>query len=737
MLARFLNWVQTADNDPKDVLSVWRHRIFSTIFLSAIVVATLPYLSNMRIALKSDQLLSAGVYSAAYLLALLVVFGRFIPFKIRVATGLLLFYVVGITSLITIGPMGSGRLWLLTFAVLTTLLLGLRAGLTALALNMATLLVLSWAINGILSGFSLDASRNPIHWNAISLSFFFMNTVITISLGVLVSVLERKINKEQLLSNELKMTNRRLEQDIVAREAAEQALRKSESRYKTLTQNLHVGIFRYTGGAESRFLEANQAMLRMFGFMLRSDIENLDITDFFQNRHDQIAFQQKMNRFGYVRNEMLALKKRDGTPMMCDVSSVAIKDEDGNVKFYDGVIEDVTERMQLENQLRQAQKLEAMGTLAGGVAHDLNNILSGVVSYPDLILMDLDEDSPLRASIKAIQDSGKKAAAIVQDLLTLARRGVTISEVVNLNAVIEGYMASPEYRKLRDLHPLVRIQTELDPDLLNMMGSPVHISKTVMNLISNAAEAMPAGGEIKIKTRSRYFDKPLTGYENFKAGEYVILSITDNGIGIAPDEIDRIFEPFYTKKEMGRSGTGLGMAVVWGTVKDHNGNIEVESTPGEGTHFRLIFPATRKHLEAGLTQSAIGNCRGNGEKILVVDDVHEQREVASKILEALGYKVCAVDSGEAAVEHLKAQAADLIILDMIMHSGMLDGLETYRRIIKTHPGQKAIITSGYSETQRVKQAQSLGAGQYVRKPYTLEKIGTAVKKELISARKAA
>ena len=723
--------------EPEDILTVWRKRIFLTIFSCAILAATLPYASNMRFAVNSGNLLIAIVFSLAYLTAILIVFGRFIPFGYRTWIGLLLFYIIGVTSLSAFGRMGSGRLLLIAFAVLTTLLLGLRAGVLALILNTVTYFLWVYGADYGLIGSAKLTVEKTLPLKASAFTFLFMNTLMTVSLGVFVSVLEKKIEKEKRLSDELKMTNKRLERDISAREAVEQALRKSENRYKTLTQNLHVGIFRYTGRKENRFLEANPAMLRMFGFRHRDEIVGLDITDFFQNRSDQDKFGEKMGCYGYVRNEQLALKTRDGTPIVCDVSSVAIRDRDGNVKFYDGVIEDITERVRLEKQLLQAQKLEAVGTLAGGVAHDLNNILSGVVSYPDLILMNLDADSPLRGPIKTVQDSGKKAAAIVQDLLTLARRGVTVSEVIDLNGVIETYLESPEYEKLKAFHPKINIETDLDPDLLKMMGSPVHISKTVMNLVSNAAEAMPDGGRIVIKARCRYFDAPPPGHDRFKEGDYIMLSVSDNGIGMAPEEIERIFEPFYTKKEMGRSGTGLGMAVVWGTVKDHNGSIHVDSTPGQGTTFKIIFPATRKRLEAGQTRMEVDNYHGSGEKILVVDDVREQREVASKILEALDYLVSTVSSGEEAIEFLKSNSVDLIILDMIMRSGEMDGLETYRKILKIHPGQKAIITSGYSETHRVKRAQALGAGQYIRKPYTLQKISSAVKKELTKHSKAA
>jgi PAS domain S-box-containing protein len=392
-------------------------------------------------------------------------------------------------------------------------------------------------------------------------------------------------------------------------------------------------------------------------------------------------------------------------------------------------LSDISEEKKLAEHLQRAERMETVGMLAGGVAHDLNNILSGLVSYPDLLLMDLPGDSPLRDPILTMQSSGKKAAMIVQDLLTLSRRGIPGTEVVNLNTIVREYLDSPEMTKLQDFHPKVRIESRLAPDLLNVIGSPVHLSKALMNLVSNAAEACPNGGRITVSTRNHYMDKPLEGYNTLKEGEFTVLKVRDTGDGIAPEDMKRIFEPFYTKKIMGRSGTGLGMAVVWGTVKDHQGYIDLKSEAGKGTTFTIYFPATRKVLEDKENTACIDSMKGNGERILIVDDVEEQRRICSLLLSRLGYSVNTVSSGEDAVRYLAEQTADLIVLDMIMDPGM-DGLETYEKIIEIRPEQKALIVSGFSETQRVEKMQRLGAGAYVRKPYTLEKIGLAVKGEL-------
>ncbi|MCP4689535.1 MAG: response regulator, partial [Desulfobacterales bacterium] len=372
-----------------------------------------------------------------------------------------------------------------------------------------------------------------------------------------------------------------------------------------------------------------------------------------------------------------------------------------------------------EDQLQNARKMEALGALAGGVAHDLNNILSGLVSYPELLLMELPEESPIRDGILLIQKSGARAAAIVEDLLTLARRGVVVSEVADLNRIIAEHLESPEHMSLRGHHPRVRVETDLDPDLINIKGSPIHLSKTVMNLVSNAAEAMPDGGVLTISTRNRYLDRPVKGYDDVQSGDYATLAVSDQGNGILPVDMERIFEPFYTKKVMGRSGTGLGMAVVWGTVKDHNGYIDIRTGEGAGSRFTLYFPIAREEPSKELSTVSMSDFTGRGERVVAVDDVEEQRVILSGMLKTLNYSARMFADGEEAAEYMKTHSADLLILDMIMDPG-IDGLETYKRILQHHPDQKAIIVSGFSETERVREAQRLGAGAYVKKPYMLK-----------------
>jgi len=373
--------------------------------------------------------------------------------------------------------------------------------------------------------------------------------------------------------------------------------------------------------------------------------------------------------------------------------------------------------------------MEVIGTLAAGVAHDLNNILGGVVSYPELLTLDMPDTNPLKGPLLTIKKAGEKAAAIVQDLLTLARRGVSVNEVLNLNTIISEFLKSPECENILSFHPNIEVDINLDEGLLNILGSGFHLSKIIMNLVSNSAEAMPHGGRIQITTENQYLDTPVSGYENIKEGEYVTLTVSDTGEGIPEADLIKIFEPFYTKKKMGRSGTGLGMTVVWGTVKDHKGYVDIRSAENRGTTIRLYFPASRENMAANKSSMPIDLYRAKGESILIVDDVEEQRIILSRILEKLGYRVTAASGGEEAIEYMKNNSADLVVLDMIMEPG-INGLETYKQILEIHPGQKAVIASGFSETEHVRETLRLGASAYIKKPYNIEKIGLAIKDAL-------
>jgi len=510
----------------------------------------------------------------------------------------------------------------------------------------------------------------------------------------------------------------------------EDALRESEERFKLIASATTEGLAFHEKGS---LLDANDRFAEMFGYDSLTEMLDMKI-----NTIELVSPKTREKVRKNATEEYLEPYEAEGLRKDDSIFPIIIH---GKQFPYEGrmvriaSVRDITGQKKAEQALRESEeklarskKMESLGLLAGGVAHDLNNVLSGIVSYPELLLLDLPEDSKFRKPIETMQESGHSATAIVQDLLTVARGVATTKDVLNLNDLIGDYLHSPEFNKLKQFHPTATVKTNLNTDLLNISGSHIHIRKVVMNLVSNASEAIEGSGNVTISTVNRYVDRPLRGYDDVNIGEYAILSVSDDGSGISSDDLERIFEPFYTKKIMGRSGTGLGLAVVWNTVQDHKGYIDV--TSGEnGTTFELYFPITRDEISDKDVSLPIKDYKGNQETILVVDDVESQQEISCKMLDKLCYKTKAVSSGEEAVEYLKENSVDLIVLDMIMDPG-INGRETYKRIIEIHPKQKAIIVSGFAQTDEVKKAQKLGAGRYIKKPVTLEKIGLAVKEEL-------
>ena len=525
--------------------------------------------------------------------------------------------------------------------------------------------------------------------------------------------------------------------DITKRKRADEENDRVNMFLDSIVENIPNMIF-VKDAKELRFIRFNRAGEDLLGYSCNEllgkndyDLFPKEQADFFIEKDRDVL---RSGRILDIPEEPLQTKNK-GIRFL-HTKKVPILNLNGEPDYLLGISEDITERknaeaekQRLEEQLARAQKMEALGTLAGGVAHDLNNVLGALVGYSELMKEDLPEDSTSVKYADNILKSSMRATAIIQDLLTMARRGVAVSQVVNLNKLITDHLKTPEFENLQTNHPNVQITTKLENDLFNIKGSPVHLTKTIMNLVSNAVESITGEGKVSIKTKNRYLDQPIQGYDAIQEGDYTVLTVSDTGGGISPKDIDKIFEPFYTKKVMGRSGTGLGLAVVWGTVKDHNGYIDVQSREKKGSTFTLYFPVTREEpaqAEKAVSQLA---CKGNGESILVVDDVKEQRQLAMSMLKRLGYQVRAVAGGEAAIEYLKTEKSDLVVLDMIMSPG-IDGFETYRRIRKINPRQKIIIVSGFSETDRVREMQEMGAGEFVRKPYTMEKIGRAIKKEL-------
>lgn len=509
----------------------------------------------------------------------------------------------------------------------------------------------------------------------------------------------------------------------------EKALKVSEERSKTLADASWEGIVIHSQG---RMLDANKQFFEMCGYppaellgkqILEKVLAATAIPD--------VSLRIKNKTFGCYKS--LGLKK-DGTEFPVEISSrhITYKGEEARVCAIRDISQRVKadqEKLQLKKQLAIASKMETLGLMAGSVAHDLNNILSGIVTLPELLLVQMGEDDEYHDTIQLIREAGKEAASVVSDLMTVARGATAEKDVCNLNTVVENLITKIKKQKLDPRVEDIAINVNCEAGFPNSYCSVVHINKVLMNLIGNAAEEMEGKGTIVVRTRNIFVEEPHLGYETVETGEYIVVSVTDSGSGIEEDDLKKIFEPFYSKKVMGRSGTGLGLAIVWNAVHDHGGYIDLKSDEN-GTTFDLYFPTTEAGIKNEVAQTSVSNFEGSGESVLVIDDQRVQQEIARKILTALGYTVHTVASGEEAISFIKMNQVDLLVLDMIMDDG-LDGRETYEEILKINPKQRAIIASGFAENNEVEQTIILGASQFIKKPYTLTQIGQAVKQALL------
>lgn len=427
------------------------------------------------------------------------------------------------------------------------------------------------------------------------------------------------------------------------------------------------------------------------------------------------------------------IRRKDGRLIILEVSEKPYL-ENGQVAGIVGIARDVTarynaekDRRELLTKLEKAQRMESLAVLAGGVAHDLNNILGPLVAYPELILLKLPPDSPVRDRVESMGRAASQAAAMIDDLLAMARRGKYDMASIDLNEIIREYINSPGFHDLRRRNSGIQVHLELDTALPAIMGSRTHLLTILTNLASRAFESMPEGGHITVNSRSSYVETLASGYGEIVPGYYVSITVTDTGASIPKEDMNRIFEPYFSKNiaSFGSSG-GLGLSIVYGIVKDHSGYYEIDSAPGKGTSFSVLFPAITANTD--ITQHHADVLTGS-ETILIVDDVEEQRELAAEILRELGYTVISAANSRVALEQISHNHVDLVILDMIIENDQ-DGRDLYHRILEIRPGQKSIIISGYSATERVDEMQRLGAGSFVRKPFTRLELATAARREL-------
>ncbi len=506
-------------------------------------------------------------------------------------------------------------------------------------------------------------------------------------------------------------------------------LQVSEQRYETLAEAAWEGILIHEN---NRIVEANSQCLQMFGYTNAELAKGIKLDRLFAPASKKMAL--KFIEEEFTGSFELSAIKKDTTEFFVEIKSRPITYLNKPRRVC--VIRDISERVRAEKEklglqksLAKASKLNALGLMAGSVAHDLNNILSGIVSYPDLLLAQMNETDKYYVQIKKIQEAGKRAAAVVSDLVTIARNGASVKTIENINTIVLDHLNSLEHLERLTEFTHAIIQTSLHKNLYNTCCSPQQMHKILLNLIGNSLEVVEGQGIIRITTENCKFTHPLTtdltgsGTEN-----YVKLTVADNGPGIKAEDVEYIFDPFYTTKVMGKSGTGLGLSIVWNIIQDHKGWVEIKDNK-PGAVFEIYLPATFAITPAHQDFGPVDSLQGNGETILLIDDQQEQNELMEKVLETMGYTPYAVTSGEAGIAFLKNRPVKLVLLDMMMGDG-LNGRETYERILQIYPHQKAIVISGYAKNEEIAKIKALGVSDFIEKPVTIHKIGHAVRKAL-------
>jgi signal transduction histidine kinase len=482
--------------------------------------------------------------------------------------------------------------------------------------------------------------------------------------------------------------------NISKRKKAEDAFHASKQNYHTLVNNLRVGVYRSSGDLwHGSYLQANPAMLSIFGFDSVDEFASVPAASLYQNPQERQVFLDEVLAKGYVKDREIAMKTKIGQPIIVSCTTTVQYDDKDGIKWLDGVMEDVTQQKNLEDQLRQAQKMEAIGTLAGGVAHDFNNILTALMGYTDIIRKMTPETDPRWQHLRHIYTSAGKAASLVKGLLAFSRKQVLSPKPLDLNHIV----IDIESLLKRILGEDVELTTHLADEPLTIFADSNQMEQVLMNLATNARDAMPSGGMISIATeRIDISPENLAAFELSKPGTYALLSVSDTGDGMDAVTQQKIFEPFFTTKEVGK-GTGLGLSMIYGTIKQHRGEIKVYSELGKGTVFKIYLPLHTDNVDKSIpAQHEARPVRGGKETVLVAEDNAEVRGLITNALSAHGYSVLQAIDGEDALLQFNEHATnvDLVIIDVIMPK--LNGRETVQKMLAQKPGLQVLYMSGYT-----------------------------------------
>jgi PAS domain S-box-containing protein len=481
--------------------------------------------------------------------------------------------------------------------------------------------------------------------------------------------------------------------NVTERKRAEEALRRSEADFRSVVEDAPYGIYR--ASITGRILQVNPALQKMLGYELEEELLRMDLaTDVFRHGGEYKRLIELLSRTEEIKDMEMEWKRKDDTSITVRCSGRRINDENGVAAYFEVFAEDVTEKRVLEQQLRTAQKMEAIGRLSGGIAHDFNNHLGVIIGYSRVLKRQLGENNALCEHALEIEKAGQRAASLTKQLLAFSRQQVLTPAVLSLNTLA----TDMEKMLPRLLGEDIEVSLVLDPVLGNVKADQGQIEQVIMNLAVNARDAMPSGGKLKIQTANVVLDQTYTrNHPGSKAGDFVMLEVTDTGTGMDAATLAHMFEPFFTTKERGK-GTGLGLATVYGIVKQSNGYVSVESSVGQGSTFKIYLLRYEGQPEAEARTIDHAENLGGTESILLAEDSESLKKLAQTNLEAAGFHVLSASSGEEALEIATQHGStfDLLLTDVVMPG--MNGRVLAEQLLPRQPGMKVLYMSGYTDS---------------------------------------
>jgi PAS domain S-box-containing protein len=501
------------------------------------------------------------------------------------------------------------------------------------------------------------------------------------------------------------------------KKTVEEALRRAEEKYRNIYESAVEGIFQTS--PEGRFISANPALARILGYAspeeLIQSVRNVAQQVYVGDRQRQ-EYGRLMETEGLTRNFETEVRCKDGSLQWVSVNARAVRDEDGKLLYHEGMMESITERKKLETQLLHAERMQSVGNLAGGVAHDFNNILTTIMGYCSLILMKASPDNQLSGYVNQIMEAADRASALTQNLLAFSRRQPIETKTVDVNESIR----IVEKLLRRIIGEDIELRTLLSGERLAVVMGEGQVGQILMNLATNARDAMPEGGVLSIKTEKVHLSGSIMKAYDSMEGAHACIEVCDTGSGMDERTKGQIFDPFFTTKEVGK-GTGLGLSIVYGIVSQNKGRVDVSSRPGSGTTFTIYLPLTEPASSAVRPEER-EELRGGNEVILVAEDNRDVRQIVTTVLRDFGYVVIEAADGAEAVEKFNEQkeAVDLLLLDVIMPRK--NGKEAYMELKEIRPDIRAIFMSGYTGDILSKKGIGREGVPMISKPIVIEKL---------------